>query len=703
MTKTQHHRACHLCEAICGLTIETQADEKGHVGIISIKGDPLDTFSRGHICPKAVALQDIQSDPDRLRQPMLRSGSEWHPISWQEAFDTVAARLWDIQQRHGQDAVAIYQGNPSVHNYGLMTHGGYFLGLLKTRNRYSATSVDQLPHHLSSFLMYGHGLLLPIPDIDHTDFMLILGGNPLASNGSIMTVPDVEKRLKAIQRRGGRVVVVDPRRTETAAMADQHLFIRPGGDAALLLGMLNTLFSEGLGRATHLPVDGLEQVRAAIAGFTAQAMSARCGVPAADIRQLARDLAAADKAVCYGRMGVSTQAFGTLCHWLVQLINLVTGNLDRVGGALCTTPAVDLVASTGGGHFNAWQSRVSGLPEYGGELPVSALAEEMLTEGQGQVRALITVAGNPVLSTPNGRQLERALDGLEFMLSIDLYINETTRYADLILPSTSALENDHYDTTFNLFAVRNVSRFNRAILPKPEGALHDWEIFVGLAQAFAARSGKELKATVPPAHIIERGLRAGPWGDKNAVGLSLATLAEHPHGIDLGPLQPNLASRLKTPGQRIQAAPAVLLDDLQRFAAQPPAEAGELLMVGRRHVRSNNSWMHNYHRLVKGKPRHQLLMHPDDLAGRGLEDGQRVRVTSRVGSIEVEVLGSVEMMPGVVSLPHGFGHARHGVHLEIARAQPGASANDLTDERVLDCVSGNAALNGVPVQVAATV
>jgi len=701
MIKTLHHRACHLCEAICGLAIETQADEAGHPTITSIKGDPLDTFSRGHICPKAVALQDIQNDPDRLRQPMRRVGSDWQAIGWQEAFDEVAQRLWDIQQRHGQNAVAIYQGNPSVHNYGLMTHGNYFLGLLKTRNRFSATSVDQLPHHLSSYLMYGHGLLLPIPDIDHTDFMLILGGNPLSSNGSIMTVPDVEKRLKAIQARGGKVVVVDPRRSETAAMADQHLFIRPGGDAALLLGVLNTLFEEGLGRDTELPVDGLAEVRRAVAGFNAEAMSPRCGVAGPVIRQLARDFAAADKAVCYGRMGVSTQAFGTLCHWLVQLINLVTGNLDRVGGALCTTPAVDLVASTAGGHFNAWQSRVSGLPEYGGELPVSALAEEMLVGGEGQVRALITVAGNPVLSTPNGRQLEQALDGLEFMLSIDLYINETTRYADLILPSTSALENDHYDTTFNLFAVRNVSRFNRAILPKPEGALHDWEIFVGLAEAFAALSGKALKPTLPPAQLIERGLRAGPWGDGSEVGLSLATLAEHPHGLDLGPLQPNLAARLKTPGQRIQAAPPLLMADLQRFAEQAPPAIDELVMVGRRHVRSNNSWMHNYHRLVKGKPRHQLLMHPDDLASRGLLDGQQVRVTSRVGSIEVQVLGSSEMMPGVVSLPHGFGHGRHGVRLGIAQAQAGASANDLTDERLMDRLSGNAALNGVPVRVVA--
>ena len=701
MTKTLHHRACHLCEAICGLTIETTEAESGSLQITSIKGDPLDTFSRGHICPKAVALQDIQNDPDRLHQPMRRVGSEWQPIEWEDAFSLVAERLAAIQERHGQNAVAVYQGNPSVHNYGLMTHSNYFLGLLKTRNRFSATSVDQLPHHLTSHLMYGHGLLLPIPDIDHTDFMLILGGNPLASNGSIMTVPDVEKRLKAIQARGGKVVVVDPRRSETAAIADQHLFVRPGGDAALLFGLLSTLFAEGLTRDSHLPVDGLDQVREAIATFTADAMSPLCAVPAEQIRQLARDFAAAPSAVCYGRMGVSTQAFGTLCHWLVQLINLVTGNLDRVGGALCTEPAVDLVASTSGGHFNLWQSRVSGRPEYAGELPVSALAEEMLTEGEGQVRALITVAGNPVLSTPNGRQLEQALDGLEFMVSVDLYINETTRYADLILPSTSALENDHYDTTFNMFAVRNVSRFNRAILPKPEGALHDWEIFVGLAKAFAAKTGKELKPTIAPAQMIDRGLRMGQYGDASEQKLSLATLFDHPHGVDLGALKANLAPRLKTDNQRIQAAPSAILSDLARFATLQAPAADELLMIGRRHVRSNNSWMHNYHRLVKGKPRHQLLMNPQDLASRGLSDGQRVRVSSRVGVIEVEVLGSPDMMKGVVSLPHGWGHARPGVQMAIASGQPGSSANDLTDECQLDELSGNAALNGVPVTVAA--
>ncbi|WP_165674237.1 molybdopterin oxidoreductase family protein [Metapseudomonas otitidis] len=701
MTKSVHYRACHLCEAICGLAIETEERADGSRHILSIKGDPQDIFSRGHVCPKAVALQDIQNDPDRLRQPMRRAGSEWQPIGWDEAFALVAERLADIQARHGQQAVAVYQGNPSVHNYGLMTHSNYFLGLLKTRNRFSATSVDQLPHHLVSHQMYGHGLLIPIPDIDHTDFMLILGGNPLASNGSIMTVPDVEKRLKAIKARGGRLVVVDPRRSETAAIADQHLFVRPGQDAALLLGMLSTLFEEGLGRGSHLPVDGLDAVRQAVAPFTAEAMGPRCGIEPTVIRQLARDFAAAERAVCYGRMGVSTQAFGSLCQWLIQVINLVTGNLDQPGGVLCTEPAVDLVSTTSGGHFGRWHSRVAGLPEYGGELPVSALAEEMLTPGEGQIRALVTVAGNPVLSTPNGRRLEQALDGLEFMVSVDLYINETTRYADLILPPTAPLEHDHYDTTFNLFAVRNVTRFNESVLAKPAGALDDWEIFVGLARAFAARTGVELKPTLPPRQMIDMGLRFGPYGERSSWGLSVARLAEHPHGLDLGPLKPNLAGRLKTEARCVVAAPALFMRDLARFAEHPAPVAGELVLIGRRHVRSNNSWMHNYRRLVKGKPRHQLLMHPDDLARRGLADGQRVRVRSRVGSIEVEVAASLEMMPGVVSLPHGWGHGRPGVMMAIAAELPGASANDLTDERFLDAVSGNAALNGVPVEVVA--
>lgn len=687
-----HYRACHLCEAICGLAIETEGE-----AIVSIKGDPQDPFSRGHICPKAIALQDIQNDPQRLRGPVRRTGQGWEPIGWEEAFELVATRLAAIQQVHGKNAVAVYAGNPNVHNYGSMTHGNYFFGQLKTRQRYSATSVDQLPHHLVSLWLYGHMLMIPIPDIDHTDYFLMLGANPMASNGSIMTVPDVGKRIKALRQRGGKLVVIDPRRSETAEVASEHDFIRPGSDAALLLGILNTLFEEGLTKSTPVmqAAIGLDLVRASVQPFKAELMAERCGIDAGRIRQIAREFAAAERAVCYGRMGVSVQRYGTLCQWVIQIINLVTGNLDRPGGALLPEPAFDVTRAKPG-HFDQWKSRVSGLPEFNGEIPVAALAEEILTPGEGQIRALITTAGNPVLSTPNGRQLDEAFSGLDFMVSVDIYINETTRHADVILPPTSSLEHDHYDITFNNFAVRNVTRYNEPVLPKPEGALHDWEIFVGLGRAFASITGQEARQTIAPAQMVDAALKAGPYRDR----LSLEVLKENPHGIDLGPLRPSLLSRLQTPSGCIEAAPAHMLADLARFSADSEMPGG-LQLIGRRHVRSNNSWMHNYQRLIKGKPRHHLLMHPADMAARDLVDGQSVRVSSRVGEVTVMVQASDDLRPGVVSLPHGWGHGRTGVKMDIAAANAGVSANDLTDHQFLDPVTGNAALNGVPVEVVA--
>ena len=417
------------------------------------------------------------------------------------------------------------------------------------------------------------------------------------------------------------------------------------------------------------------------------------------IKQLARDFAAAEHAVCYGRMGVSVQRYGTLCQWLIQVINIVTGNLDVPGGSLFPEPAFD-VSKSKGGHFNAWQSRVSGLPEFNGELPSAVLAEEILTPGDGQIKALFTSAGNPVLSTPNGRRLDQALEGLEFMVSVDLYINETTRHADVILPPTSSLEHDHYDITFNNFAVRNVTRYNEPVLPKPAGALHDWEIFVGLGQAFAQVMGTTARETMPPAQMVDIALKSGPHGDR----LNLAELQKHPHGIDLGPLQPNLLRRLQTASKRIELAQPLMLEDLKRVfdeldTLQP--KEGELRLIGRRHVRSNNSWMHNYQRLVKGKPRDQLLMHPQDLVERGLQDGQLVTVRSRVGAVQVKVSANDEVVKGVVSLPHGWGHNRGGTQMETAERNAGVSANDLTDERFFDPVTGNAAVNGVSVEVVA--
>lgn len=719
MPEHVHYRACNLCEATCGLEIRVKDGQ-----VQSIRGDAEDPLSRGHICPKAVALQDLHEDPDRLRRPQKRVGERWVEVGWEEALDEVADRLAEIHRLHGANSVGAYLGNPSVHNWGTMTHSPAFLGPLRTRNRFSATSVDQLPHQLVAYWLYGHQLLLAVPDIDRSDYILMLGANPMASNGSLWTVPDFRNRLKAMQQRGGRLVVVDPRRTETAQVADAHHFIRPGTDAAFLLGLLHVLLAEGLlqpGRLAQMSV-GIDRIGALVQPFSPEHVSAACGIAAATIREIARDFAASGAAAAYGRMGVSTQAHGTLCQWALAMINILTGNLDREGGMMFAQPAVDLVKGLGSrpGHFGAWRSRVRGLPEFGGELPVAALAEEILTPGEGQIRALVTIAGNPVMSTPHGRQLEQALASLKFMVSVDPYRNETTRFADFILPPTSALEHDHYNLVFHHLAVRNTAKYSPAIFPKPEGALHDWEIFVQLGrrlrQRLSPNAGKPLMTRVQatlkdefllrqaPHRILAHGLRSGRGA---ASRLSFRRLRAAPHGVDLGPLRPCLPERLCTKDGRIHCVNDEIAQAIGAYAAKldharsSTQSDDALWLIGRRHVRSNNSWMHNSRRLVKGKPRHQLFMHPQDMSRHGLQDGQMVRVHSRVGSVDVEVLATEDVMPGVVSLPHGWGHARPGVQQRVAVQQPGASVNDLTDPAYLDAVSGNAALNGLPVRVEA--
>lgn len=696
-----HYRACNLCEAICGLEIKTQGDQ-----VLSIKGDKNDPLSRGYICPKGTAMEDIYTDPDRLRLPVKKQGDSWVEISWEEAFDTVAEKLVAVQQQHGTNAVAFYAGNPSVHNYGSMTHANVLRKAVQTRIHFSATSLDQLPHQLTSYSLYGHQSLIPVPDIDHCNYMLIIGGNPLASNGSIMTSPDIPKRLKAIQQRGGRFVVIDPRRTETATIADQHLFIRPGTDAYLLMAMLNTLFAEGLVNTGHLSdlLIGLEDVRQACQPFTPELGEQRTGITAEQIRQLARDMANTEGAVCYGRMGVSVQIHGTLCQWAIQMINILTHSLDVRGGMMPPSPAFGYVqpGESGAGHFAAFHSRVSGLPEFAGELPAAVMAEEILTEGQGQIRALLTIAGNPVLSSPNGVQLDRALDSLDFMVSIDFYINETTQHADIILPPTSALEHDHYDLAFLRLAVHNTTRFNEAVFEPASGAKHDWEIFNGLGLAIAARKGIEIKPLPAPDQLIDLGIQRGPYSEAagHPLALTLDKIKQHPHGLDIGPLQPSLVDRLCTDDGAIRLIPDYITADIARLAAaEQLTQPDEMLLIGRRHIRCNNSWMHNSHRLVKGKPRWQLLMHPEDLVRHGLENNAQVKIQSRVGAVQTQVLASDEVMPGVVSLPHGWGHKRGGVNLSIAAEQDGVSCNDLTDERLMDRASGNAALNGVPVKI----
>ena len=704
--------SCNLCEAICGLefTVENNA-------VVSIRGDEKDPLSRGHICPKALSLIDLHADTDRLTTPVKRVGEKWEKIGWAEAYDLVVDGLVSTRKKYGSNAVGLYQGNPNVHSMGAMTHGIPFTSLLRTRNRYSATSLDQLPHQLVDNLLYGHQLLLPIPDIDRTDFFLVLGGNPMASNGSMMTVPDFAKRARALRKRGGRLVVVDPRKTETADIADTHFFVRPGSDALLLLAMIHTIVADGSVRVADY-VDGADRLADLVAEFTPAAVAPIVGMSADDISSLARDFAAAKSAVAYGRMGVSTQQFGTVCQWAIQVLNMITGNLDRPGGAMVTDPAIDLISQgiVGRGHFDKWRSRVRDLPEFAGEYPCSTLVDEITTEGKDQIRAMAVLSGNPVLSMPGGTTLNDAFAGLDFMVSFDFYINETSRHAHVILPPTMSLERDHYDLIFNSFAVHNTAKYMPAVLPKQSDAKHDWEIFRDLSLRYKNRMAgstvDRLKARLTPKSVIgEARLRLSPARTLDILlrsrrkGLSLRKLRANPHGIDLGPLRPGFPQKLKTKDKRIQLIQDVVvgelpaLVDLMHSSAVPKDD--ELLLIGRRHLRSNNSWMHNTARLTKGKARHQLLAHPNDLLQRGIEDGSMVSVTSAAGTVDIEVAASEKMMPGVVSMPHGFGHQRPGVQLSVATTVTGPSVNDITDPARVDAVSANAILNGVPVQVKA--
>ncbi len=698
--------ACNLCEAICGLEL-TLTDGK----VTGIRGNPDDPLSRGYICPKGVALADVYDDPDRLRRPIRRisTGSttdpDWEEIGWDEALDLVADGLADALNRHGRNAVGVYLGNPNAHALGSATHAVPFVKSLRTRNRFSASTVDQVPHQLVAWQMFGHQLLLPIPDLDRTSYLLMLGANPMASNGSLMTTPDFPNRAKAIKQRGGRIVVLDPRRTETAAIATEHVFVRPGGDVVVLLAMLRTILAEGLAKPPAY-VDGLDELRTLVDGFTPELAEQVSAVPAETVERLARELCETRGAAAYGRLGVSATGFGSVSQWAINCLNLLAGDFDRPGGVMFPEPAVDVVGRrfVGTGHFDLYRSRVRGLPEYGGELPAACMREEIETPGDGQVRAFVSIAGNPVLSTPDGRRLGEALDSLDFMAAIDLYLNETTRHAHVILPPTTALERDHYDLVFHGLAVRNTARFSSAVFGKPEDAMHDWEIYRELTERVAARVHRKaplkarlkqrLRMRTSPTHQLALLLRTGRR-------TTLRELREHPEGIDLGPLLPTMPGRLQTEDHRIDLVPRLVVDDLGRLRAwldDRPDDA--LVLIGRRHKQDNNSWFHNNTRLTRGRPRHRLLMNPEDLSERGISDGALVDVTSRVGTVRVEVAATDDLMRGVVSLPHGYGHQVDGTRMRNASKVAGVSINDLTDPTLLD-LSGNAALNGVPVTVEA--
>lgn len=695
MSTQIHHRACNLCEAICGLEIETQGNT-----VVSIRGDKNDPLSKGYLCPKAFALKDIYEDPDRLRAPMKRVGETWQKISWEQAFAEIGEKFKAVRSQYGNDALGIYHGNPSVHNVGTILNAGTLVRALKTKNAFSATSADQLPHHFVGWLMLGHPFLLPVPDILRTQYMLILGGNPLASNGSMMTAPNVSEHLDNIKKRGGKVVVIDPRKSETAARASEHIFVKPGTDIFFLLGIIHTLFAENLVNLGKLKTftEGIETLKNVVQNYSPEFVAPITGIEVETIVRIAREFASSESAVCYGRMGVSVQKFGGVCQWLVWAINILTGNFDSVGGAMFTTPAFDILASAKPKNiFKRWHSRVRGLPEFMGELPVSVMAEEMLTEGEVKIRAFITNCGNPVLSTPNGTQLEQGLENLDVMVSIDIYLNETSRHAHYILPPVTGLQVSHYDINFHALSMYNTAKYSPITFEKSDDERYDWEIIQTLAHVI---SGDETPLKLQKPEItIDYMLKSGPHK------LSLQQLIDTPGGIDLGFLQPQLPERIIHTDKKIQLAPEILVNDMTRVATEaqrlrantPTSDA--FTLIGRRSLRSNNSWMHNSEKLMKGKNRCTALMNESDAAALGLKNNEIVRVQSRVGVVEIPIEITNDMLRGVISIPHGFGHTRANTNWKIAQNHAGVSANDLTDETIIDELTGNAAFSNVLVRI----
>lgn len=732
----ESYRICPLCEACCGLEVRTRGDQ-----VVSVRGAKSDVFSKGYLCPKGAALGELHEDPDRLRRPLVRRGRDFEEVTWQEAFAEIERRLPPLREAHGPDAVALALGNPAAHKLGLFLYGGHLARALGTRNVYSASTLDQMPKQLAAGWMFGHWLSIPVPDLERTDLLLILGANPMASNGSLWTVPDFRGKLRAARARGARVIVVDPRRTETAEQADRHLALRPGTDAFFLAALLHTLFEESLARPGRLAehVAGLDELRQAVAPFAAERVAARTGLPGAVIRELARELAAAPRACVYGRLGTCTQELGTVASWLVDALNVVLGQLDAPGGAMFPKAAAFAANTRGsagqgkGVTIGRRKSRVSGAPEVAGELPMGCLAEEIETPGPGQIRALITLAANPVLSAPGGARLSAALETLELMISVDLYLNETTRHAHVILPGRSPLWDSHFDAAFPQWAYRNTARASAPILPAPEDHPAEWETLltlVGIVRGLGASADRralddelvaeEVRRSAGPMaeavlamtsgwrgpdRFVDLALRAGPYGDlfgARPEGLSLERVRAATGGVDLGPLTPRLPEALRTPSGKIELAPEPCVAELARAAALLDEPAPALVVIGRRHLRSNNSWMHNLPSLASGKPRTALLVHPSDAARHGLVDGGRATLRRRGGEqqLVVDIEVSDEVMPGVVSLPHGWGHDLPGTRLSVAAARPGANLNAILDPAARDPLSGTSVLSGIAVELA---
>lgn len=712
-------RVCPLCEATCGLTLTIEGTR-----VTGARGDRDDVFSQGFICPKGASFGELDGDPDRLRTPLVRKDGELREASWQEAFDTIAARIRPLVETHGPQSVGVVLGNPNVHTMAGALYPPLLVSLLGTRNLFTASTLDQMPKHVSSGLLFGDPVAIPVPDLDHTDHLLLLGANPLDSNGSLCTAPDFPGKLKALRKRGGTLTVVDPRRTRTARIADRHVPIRPGTDALLLAALAQVLFEEKLTDLGDLEahVEGVSEVQEAVREFTPEAVAAACDMDAEEIRTIARELAAAPTAAVYGRVGSSTVEYGTLANWLVDVLNVLTGNLDRPGGALFPLSATDKAprpAGPGKGFaLGRWASRVSRHPEAKSELPMAALAEEIDTPGDGRIRAVISLAANPVLSAPDGDRLDSALAGLDFMVSVDPYLNETSRHAHVVLPPPPPSQSSHFDFAFNAFAVRNQARYTPAAVPMEDGRMDECEIQARLVLAAGGMHGAEpgavddlvierslTKAGAPkelaeqftgrtgPERRLDMMLRLGPYD------LTLDKLLENPHGIDLGPLQSRIPQILKTRSGRIELLPGPIAADLPRLRRALAERPSTLVLVGRRHLRSNNSWMHNVATLNGGSNRCTLQVHPDDAERLGLQDGSPARIAAEGGELEVPVEITDAVRTGVVSLPHGWGHNRPGTRMSVAAARPGVNVNQLLDGSRLDPLSGTAVLNGFPVDV----
>lgn len=713
MTAETIARQCTLCEAHCGILV-TVEDTK----VTKVEGNPDDVLSKGYICPKATAMAGLHEDPDRLRTPVRRVGDEFEPIGWDEAFREIGSRLRRVRREHGPHSVGMYLGNPAAHNSAIMYAFALRMALM-TRNFYTASSIDQFPQEFVAWQMYGSNFLMPIADIDRTDRMVIIGANPAVSNGSVTTMPGARNRIKDVRARGGKVVVIDPRRTETARLADEHVSVLPGGDPYLLLAILHVLITEDLCDRTAVGTQctGLDELRELVVAFPPEAAAPYAGVDAETIRRLAREHAAAKSAVMYARIGVCQTLTGTVTHWLVNTINAITGNLDSPGGQMYATPAVDLLplARRVSPSYGAWTDRSGKYKSFRFELPVAALASEILDDGPDRIRAMITYAGNPVLSTPQRGQLDKALGSLDFYVAVDMYITETTRHADIILPPLSPLEREDLDILLTMFSVHNNIRFNaRAVTPAQEG-LEDWEIMARLTteilplplRPLTGRALNAVFARFSPLRAAALGIAVGPHGvlRRGRKGVTVRKVREARGGIDLGPLRPRLHSLIATADRRVQLAPPQFVTEARRLLDEARAGGAErdlgfdLRLIGRRHLRSNNSWLHNVPSMVKGRDRCTALMHPQDATARGLADGGKVTVSSPIGSIVVPVEISDEIRPGTVAIPHGWGHGEPGVGWTVAAAVPGANVNLLHDPEQVDRISGNAAVNSTWVKV----